>query len=402
MRNVRGNVVEGDDFFDRKLEQQLAWERLETDNLLLLTPRRIGKTSLMRQMVATAKEHGYQHAIEVSFADCADELGCMTAIIDKIAVFLPSSTNLLNAAKRHIGQISDISVSTEGISWSKAQLQNEQWRDVGKAITNTLNALQGRTLICADEVPLFILHKLLAKDEQKGRDRARDFLDWFRSLRQEQTTTGENNIRWILAGSIGLDTLAQRYAFVDSINDLSPLPIGAFSEQTARTFLQDLSRSNNVLLDQLTIDAILKRLDWPLPYYLQIVFGSLRDKQLLHQQEPSPAVVEQVFEELLSPAHDSYFAYWRQRLIDELGQPNANHAIALLSTVAQDPKGVKQTTLSHMLQSRLTDPDSSEKTFKFLIGALLRDGYIVTQPNANGEMVYRFQLSLLRDWWNRQ
>ncbi|MDQ3773238.1 MAG: hypothetical protein M3461_02095 [Pseudomonadota bacterium] len=47
MRNMTGPVVRGEDFFDREHEQARFWRDLETDNLLLLAPRRVGKTSLM-------------------------------------------------------------------------------------------------------------------------------------------------------------------------------------------------------------------------------------------------------------------------------------------------------------------------------------------------------------------
>ena len=53
MRNVAGQVVRGRDFFDRQSEMARFWRDLESDNLLLLAPRRVGKTSLMRKMVRT-------------------------------------------------------------------------------------------------------------------------------------------------------------------------------------------------------------------------------------------------------------------------------------------------------------------------------------------------------------
>lgn len=67
-----GNPVEGEDFFDREKEQQRAWRKLESSHLLMLAPRRIGKTSLILRLCATATEHGFQ-AVQCSFARCGDE-----------------------------------------------------------------------------------------------------------------------------------------------------------------------------------------------------------------------------------------------------------------------------------------------------------------------------------------
>lgn len=45
--NIVGNTVQGDDFFDRERELSSVLARLQTDHVLLLAPRRVGKTSLM-------------------------------------------------------------------------------------------------------------------------------------------------------------------------------------------------------------------------------------------------------------------------------------------------------------------------------------------------------------------
>ena len=43
------------------------WRHLESDSLLLLAPRRIGKTSLMRALCAEGPEHGFR-SVSLSFA----------------------------------------------------------------------------------------------------------------------------------------------------------------------------------------------------------------------------------------------------------------------------------------------------------------------------------------------
>jgi uncharacterized protein len=59
MRNVTGGVAEGEDFFDRVREIESFWADLETDSLLLLASRRVGKTSLMKKMAEQAPGRGY-------------------------------------------------------------------------------------------------------------------------------------------------------------------------------------------------------------------------------------------------------------------------------------------------------------------------------------------------------
>ena len=48
MRNIIGQPVAGDDLYGREYELDRLWEQLEQgEHILMLAPRRVGKTSLM-------------------------------------------------------------------------------------------------------------------------------------------------------------------------------------------------------------------------------------------------------------------------------------------------------------------------------------------------------------------
>lgn len=49
------------------------WSELETDHLLLLASRRVGKTSAMRRMQSTSDQLGYS-VVFVDMSDAADEI----------------------------------------------------------------------------------------------------------------------------------------------------------------------------------------------------------------------------------------------------------------------------------------------------------------------------------------
>ena len=69
----------------------------------------------------------------------------------------------------------------------------------------------------------------------------RDFLYWMRRLRLQYA-----GIRWLLAGSIGLDTVAARLNMADSINDLRIEKLGAFDTPTADALLLALAAAHHV------------------------------------------------------------------------------------------------------------------------------------------------------------
>ena len=59
MHNLIGKPAKGEDFFDRERETRRLWDRLDTDNVLLLAPRRVGKTSLMYRLRDRAEPEGF-------------------------------------------------------------------------------------------------------------------------------------------------------------------------------------------------------------------------------------------------------------------------------------------------------------------------------------------------------
>ena len=385
MRTVTGSPVEGEDFFDREVERRSMWRKLESDSLLLLAPRRIGKTSLMRALCAEAGEHAFG-AFHLSFAACNDELACVRELGKALAGQEPVRDSILRGLKEQLPGIKSLKFGPLGVDFAPGE--SPDWRILGEALARSIGALEGRWLIAVDEVPVFLLGLLKQAD---GLARVRGFLYWLRDLRQDHHA----NIRWILAGSIGLDTVAARHGIGDTVNDLVPTPLGAFDPKTADRFLLALADGSGLKLTKPVRTAIIDSLGWPVPYYLQIVFSKLQD---LADTEPpkklNTALVEQVFDDLLKPAHKGYFDYWRQRLTEELGSPDDVHAIHLLNHCARDPKGASRE--HHRPRAGGAHPSTGvpEERLRYLLDVLESDGYLVQIEGR-----WRFRLELLRRYW---
>lgn len=384
MRTVIGSPVEGEDFFDRESERSRMWRRLETDSLLLLAPRRIGKTSLMRALCAEADVHGFR-AVSLSFAACDDEMHSVRELAKAIAGAKGLDLSALQRAlKRLLPDVKSLKLGPLGVELASAE--SPDWRDLGEALTRSIGTLDGRWLIAVDEVPVFLLNLLKQED---GLARVRGFLYWLRNLRQDHHA----QVRWILAGSIGLDTVAARHGLGDTVNDLMPMPLGAFAPETADQFLQALAASYALDMTAEVRSHIIHQLGWPVPYYLQILFVALYDR-VEEGAQLDVVLVDQVFDTLLKPAHKGYFDYWRQRLTEELGSPDDDLAIHLLNHCARDPSGASRATLEQALGERIAQPEALEERLRYLLDILESDGYLV---QIDGR--WRFRLELLRRYW---
>jgi hypothetical protein len=263
---------------------------------------------------------------------------------------------------------------------------------VGEQLTSQLSKAQGRWLLLIDELPVFVT-RLVRDDDTLAR--ARDFLYWFRNLRQEPTT--QQSIRWLLAGSIGLETVTARLDLGDTINDLSLCSLGPFSRKVALEFLAELAAGYEVSLSLPTRRHIVDRVGWPIPYYLQLVFSELLEQKRLMGGRLGKAAVDRVVDDLLRPEKKSYFDYWRQRLGEELGRPDGKLAIELLNAVAADPAGSTRRNLASLLTKRIQDPDQRDRKLRYLLDVLVGDGYVAS---AGGR--YRFRSPLLREFWIRR
>ncbi len=383
MRTVIGSPVEGEDFFDREGERRRIWRHLESDSLLL-APRRIGKTSLMRALCAEGQQHGFQ-SISLSFAHREDEMDCVRELAKAVAGARRIDLHRLqNRLTELLPSLKSLKLGPLGIELAASE--RADWRDLGEALTRSIGDLSGRWLITIDEVPVFLLSLM---KQEGGIARVRGFLYWLRNLRQNH----HDQVRWILAGSIGLDTVAARHGLGDTVNDLIPTPLGAFEPETADRFLQALDASYGLGVTAEVRGHIIEHLGWPVPYYLQILFGELYDRAE-GGATLGIGLVDQVFDDLLKPGHKGYFDYWRQRLTEELGRPDDGHAIHLLNHCARDPSGASRTILEQALTERITDSETREERLRYLLDILESDGYLVQVDDR-----WRFRLELLRRYW---
>ena len=286
-----------------------------------------------------------------------------------------------------IRKIKKISVSGVGVEFG--EMSGDDWTQLGKTLARSLSDLKEPWIIEIDELPLFVLKLLKHEDGEK---RVRAFLSWLRVLRQEHP-----EIRWILAGSIGLDTVTARLNMGDTINDLQTVHLGPFTDESARRLLESLAGSYNFTLTSQVQDGIIARVGWLLPYYLQIIFSLLRDNTPdtpPDKWEPSEDLIPQIFDEILSPTYRNYFDYWRQRLTEELGPPDDRYAIVILNTACQDGEGITRQSLFQALNTHIADPERCADRLRYLLDVLVNDGYLVEHDGR-----YLFRFGLLREYW---
>lgn len=392
--NVVGKPVRGDDFFDRAREVVDMWSRLETDNVLLLAPRRVGKTSLMYRLMEQAPERKFVPTY-VSVADATSEISFTQKLYSGVQKHQPAQRLVAKIAKGPLGRFFK-SVKKFGLFGASVELSdqaNDQWAQLSEALLSAFGDGEERWLLLVDELPIFVL-SLLRQDPSGAR--ARHFLNWFRNVRTD--VKAGDRVRWLLAGSIGLDTVTRRKNLGDTINDLYVYSdFGAFPLSTADEFLTELAKSAKLSLSAEVRTRICEKAGWLIPYHLQILFSEILKGYLRTLTAPAVADVDAAYESLLDPAHRAYFDYWKQRLHEELGPPDDSQAIEILNAAAADPRGATKSTLLSVLSKQVHDVVECQRRMHELLDVLRSDGYLI---ESEGRVAFRS--AMLRDFWLRR
>lgn len=387
IENIIGKPVLDQNFFGRSAELQELQTITEREHVLLLAPRRVGKTSLLHALAKHVERDESAIGVYASVAAATNENQFVQAVLQAIYATRRSRKLKPGLVARAFGAgrgVKSVKVAGSGID---LETRTPPWQEDADRAFATIVTSPVPLLILIDELPVLVL--ALAKSDPSG-TRVRAFLQWFRNLRQHPD--GTSKLRFVLAGSIGLDNVTRRHQLTATINDLRIWPLGPFDPAAADEFLHQLATSYQLALDRELRAAICATAEWLIPYHLQVIFGTLRE----HAKATSPTIetLRVATETLLD--RRTYFSYWDERLHDALGEPSASIARALLAVCSQVPEGASLDAMSQCIAPLVADVVERARLLRWVMDVLANDGYLVEQDRR-----WRFRSGLLRRYWRR-
>lgn len=372
--------------FDRERDSDRLWEQFRAErNLLMLAPRRIGKTVLLNQLRETAGAEGFR-AIVLDVEGLPDEKAFFRECCASIQEELSTGKAVMSSFSHRLSKLLRGSNDPAG-DW-RQWLAATDWQDFADHLFSHLDDHQDDPpwLILVDELPVFI-QKLQNRD---GPQAIQAFLYWLRGMRQKH-----RRIRWLYAGSIGLDSVARRNQVEGALNDLEPFTLGPFDADTARRFIDDLARRRGHPLEDAAAQRILERLGWLSPYYLE----RIAEDACARAADGAPVdltVADLATDSLLDLDKRLYWASWREHLDRNFTDPDRTRLYRILETVAKaGGDGADASLLLSALNQR--DQTVGELELRDLVDTLVADGYLVRGEDGR----WRFLMQLLREWWLR-
>src|SRR3990172_11041001 len=390
---IIGSPPRGEDYYGQEELIEIIWSKLEHDNVLLVAPRRFGKTGAMIRLLDEPRgdfrplfldvepiEHAAGFMIELianlirddQFARVIGSLWKGTKILGKFFRDLPAHIDL-GGVKVELRERTDVP---------------EKWLSYGERIMSLLAKEGPPLLLLIDEFAVMI--NTLARSNETE---MKQLLRWFRAARIAPKT----QTRFVIGGSINLITTLDSYGLVDTVNDLAVIRLKPFARSTARSYVEMIFKTREVKAQQEIINLILELVGEPIPYLLAVLMSSIFDRQRATKSDISVDMVKDAFaDDLLGGTASAFFRQYRSRIDQYYPANEALAAKALLGTLSKAENPIIQDKLYQIyIKTAGRDPSPQlEEAFMQLLYKLENDFYVVAEDHS-----YVFFSRVIKLWW---
>jgi uncharacterized protein len=380
-RIIIGAKVTGDYYYPRPQIVKEIWEEIKKgNNVLIAAPRRVGKTSVMTNMVENSPD-GYKCIFEniqgikseVLFYERFYEL-----LIKCLNTFGKTKMWFKEIWKEH--KIDEITIEGK-VKFKDGKI------DYLEEINNLLpklNSKEIKIVLFIDELPE-VLHNL----KKAGKiEEAASILENMRRWRQEDQF---KNLRLVLAGSIGIHYVVKIIeGRTTDINDFNPIPFEALSLREANSYLTWATQNNaTIQYNELLGKHLLSKIQYYVPYFINLMLDEINKAA---QKNGNPIIttisIDEAFDKVVK--NSDHFKDWKNRLFDYMPKDETDFLNKVLIHIAHKNKISKQKihdiAVDHNKVIEMMD----------LIDELEKDGYITEQKEN-----YIFLSPFLKAFWKR-
>lgn len=389
-----GPWVDKERFWDREQELADLIELLdEGANVLITAPRRIGKTSLIRETGNRLADRYCCIQLDLQKSHSPADVITELSVATRPYMDLWKKTKEVFENVKALGEkIDSLSLSDLAIEFRDVLLTH--WQDKGNRMIEVIAGSKKPAIIFMDEFPLVVNRILKGSDYKMTPERLKEtdaFLSWVRSI----TIQYKQRIRIVLTGSIGLEPILHQARLSSAINTFTPFEVGPWDKETASGCLAALANNYDVLFENGSKEKMIELLGSCIPHHVQMFFHHIyTDCKKRGGMKCTTEDVERVYNSLmLSIRGHAELRTYEERLEMVLSGEMLPLALELLTEAAVVGK---LTAEAAMVLSRDFFPNDLKpgEALREIIDILEHDGYLVKKKEG-----HVFISKLVRDWW---
>ena len=396
-----GNWVEGDRFFDRATDIEALAERVRDGiHTLLTAQRRMGKTSLVRELLRRLADEG---RFETIFVDLEDAAAPADAIAE-IGLRARSAQGAWGRIKTLFANVlTEVEIGGRVPALPEAELRVKlragvdagNWRHKGDQVFEALAGNALPTVLAIDELPILV-NRLLKGDDHRITPERRRAADEFMSWLRKNGQTHQGRIRMILSGSVSLEPILRQAGLSAHANIFSPFDLRPWDEETAAACLGALAETYGLDLPCAVREDMCRRLRCQIPHHVQRFFGFLHDDlRRVGRRAAALEDVERVYvHQMLGIRGQTDLEHYEGRLRTVLGDEGYWAALEMLTEAAVDGGRLRGDAIDRHRESLAHGDGADPPPVDDVLRVLEHDGYLVRHGDG-----YRFVSGLLEDWW---
>ena len=299
LKKAGSSWAEGNRFFNREVELEVLTGRVRDGiHTLLTAQRRMGKTSVVRELLRRLEDEGHFGTIFVDLGDATEpadaiaEIGVQSRAVQGAWRRIKSG---FASALREVGDRVDTLAVADVRVKLRAGIDTGNWRQKGEGVFAALAGNDRPVALAIDELPMLVNRLLKGYDYRITPERRQvvdEFLGWLRKTVQAH----QGRVSMILSGSVSLEPILRQAGLSAHANIFTPFDLAPWSEETAIACLAPLAETYGLDLPPVVRQDMCRRLRCQIPHHVQQFFDTL-DVYLKQagRQEASLEDVERVY-----------------------------------------------------------------------------------------------------------
>lgn len=397
LKKTVGNWVDRDRFFDRESDITALKQHVsEGTHTLLVGQRRMGKTSLVRELLRRLRD---TPGIKTAFVDLEDARDPADAIVaislasQRLQSMLRRAGELTKAPLRRFRNVQLVAQHEDLRFQLRADINSGTWKSKGDLLMQDLARGNGKVVLAIDESSILVNRILKGRDYRmppKNIEAADEFLSWLRRNAQVH----RDCLCLIISGSVGIAPILKQAGLSAAMNVFSAYELKPWSESTASDCLGELAANYGIKNPVAVREAVCRRLRCCIPHHVQQFFDALhRQMRLAGRTDATLQDADTAYRgDMLGVRGQIDMDHYEERLKLVLGTDAYRVALELLVQAASEeslhPASI-ETYKSKLEISR----DAGAVAVSFVLEVLVQDGYFTRE----GEE-FRFASGLLEDW----